>query len=254
MSIQRTQTLRTNHCSCHDYRKYVIAGNPDLYKQNTETNELVVVADHNQRKFTIFDSILVFCECGNLTIHSPTINNGILHSREMWKRWRGRCIKLVWNETLPTKERTLLNVSKIELHARDAIDRTICFVNDQDDNFNIHPEQLDLAKEIFLSLIFDLFKFLFFRNINYRIRDIASSSAKIAYDLLVNQGVLSKYLPDIIQEMYNIRHISKSQRLYQIRLALEQICIKIGVELPNLGLKGFGDTGQPHIIKELVAE
>lgn len=238
-------------------------GNPHLYETGKSKTEIKVLIDndHGRRSVTIFDSILVFCSCGNLTIHNPYqtfMREGVVwiwewKSRRMWKGWR-KYIKLNWMDVITPKDqresRSLNNVSQIDLNDQHGTNKQICFVNqDSIQEYRIHEKQLKTAEAIFISLLCSWTRRGFYRNIDNHIRDIGKASAEIAQSQLGSLSICSKVLPAAIEELSRLKDTIKSSRLKDLREALNKA--RIGARFPMLPFDD-GGKGQPEIIKQLL--
>ena len=257
MKLVETQTVKANLCTCHKAHKFMVSGEPDLYDQPEKENVLILSLRFDKDKFekeerpTILQSILIFCDCGNLTIHYPILSNSGAgwKSRKMWKGWRNSRINIEWPlGGMAIKQKTLRNISQLMLTCSDgSMEKGFYFVNDPADGLNIHSRQADIAGKVFEELLTCITYRGFRLNIDYRIRECAWQGMLIANDMPYKHQLLEQVLPDIVQEMYNLRHISKSGRLGDVRNALQKLCADISITLPEL-LQN--DTGQPEVIKQ----
>ena len=252
MSLVESQSVKANRCTCRNSDKFVVNGNPSCYTQPHGKNELILPAGsaHSYRP-TIDRSILVFCHCGNLTIHYYP-DHQKWHSRRMWRGWRKQ-IKLEWSRRLendPFKNdpsrRTLANVHCLQLfdsllYFWRLLMPKMHFINAPNDNHDIDDSQFDIAEEIFSALL-NYKTYHWFRvKFTARIWTLADRGAMKAYELLKQKQLLAEMLPLIRQGIFNLKDRSKSSRMRNIQALLKIMCKKAEILLPEL-LNSDSDT------------
>lgn len=239
MSFVETKKVTANRCSCPRSRGFVISGSTDLFTKQGNNLKLptrFTFDDHPK----MLQSILVFCCCGHLTVHYMRRYPNALKwkSRKMGQGWRHRRIKIKWPLDLPDEQRTLRNVTQLLIMPRidhgGTPNKGVYFVNNPADNYNIHPDQAAIAEEVFDKLLTCRTYLGFADKIDYRIRDSAIQAMAIANRMLDSRVYLQQCLPGIVQELFNLRHMSRSPRLEGVRIALETMCVKAGITLPKL--------------------
>lgn len=257
MNLIPTQTVTANLCSCKDRKKFIISGDSGLFNQPDHQNVLILpLSLTGDNKISILQSILVTCSCGHITVHHPETTYGRAlkwYSKKLWKGWCGRHINLYWHHRLDDKQRTLQNVAQILMHSifDRAVEKGFFFINVPRENYIIHPEHQKVAEKVFRKLLRCKTYHGFKRDIDYIIRDCLHQSTLIGETILDTQNVFRQYLPALRQEMYNIRGISKSNRLKELRLVLEKLCIEAKISLPELE-KDMAN--QPEIITQLLSK